>query len=267
MAEYKVGFIGAGNIATAIFSGIIGSGYIKPENVIVFDSISEKTSTFALKGAKVGLSAVDVTKQSDFVFLTVKPQIYAQIIDSIKSVSNDTCFIDVAAGISISYIKELLGYNAPVIRVMPNTPLMYGLGASALVKEDPVTDEQFSFVRGCFESSGVTCVVKEELIDIITAVSGSAPAYIMRVMKTFIDFAVGQGMNSEDAEKMILSVFSGTAKMVECDPRTIDELIRMVTSPKGTTEAGLSSLDANMFDNVLEDCLKSTVKRAKELSK
>lgn len=267
MAEYKIGFIGAGNIATAIFSGIISSGYIKPENIIVFDSMPEKTNPFVQKGATAGTCESDIVSQSEFVFLTVKPQIYAEVINSVKSVAKGTCFVDVAAGISISYIKQLLEFDAPVIRVMPNTPLMYGFGASALVKTAPVTDEQFSFIKGCFECSGVSCVVDEELIDTITAVSGSAPAYIMRTMKSFIDFAVGHGMSNEDAEKMVLNVFVGTAKMVEHDNRTIDELIKMVTSPKGTTEAGLASLDSNKFDAVLDDCLKSTVKRAKELSR
>lgn len=267
MCDYKIGFIGAGNIATAIFGGIISSGYIKPENVYVFDTAVDKSEEFISKGAHPTLSASELTEICDFVFLTVKPQIYSDVLSSIKEKAKDTCFVDVAAGISIAYIKDTLGFDAPVIRVMPNTPLMYGLGSSALVKQAPVTDEQFDFVRGCFDSCGVTCVVDEEMINTVIAVSGSAPAYVMKLAKAFIDYAVANGLCADDAEKLVLQVFTGCAKMVSSSEKSIGELIAMVTSPKGTTEAGLASLTANSFDNVIFECLDATVKRAEELSR
>ena len=267
MAEDKVGFIGAGNIAGAIFNGIVSSGYIKPSNVLVYDPIKEKTDAFTAKGAVYAESAPKLTELCDFVFLTVKPQIYEEVLNSIKFVADNTCFIDVAAGITISYVKSILGANTAVVRVMPNTPLMYGTGSSAIVKDKSVSDAQFNFVKGCFDSSGVTCVVDEKHIDTVTAVSGSAPAYIMLMMNSFIDFATKQGMNAEDAKKIIVGAFSGTANMVNSDKRDIEELIRMVTSPKGTTEEGLSSLNNDNFKQVIDNCLSATLKRAKELSK
>ena len=200
------------------------------------------------------------------MFLTVKPQVYAVVLNSIKEFAVNTCFVDVAAGISISYIKDKLGFDAPVVRVMPNTPLMYGLGSSALVKCEPVTDSQFNFVRGCFDSCGITCVVDEELINTVIAVSGSAPAYVMKFTKSLIDYAVDNGMEQEDAQKLVLQVLSGCSKMVSSSECTISELIDMVTSPKGTTEAGLKSLDADNFDLTVKNCLDATVKRAEELA-
>ncbi len=267
MAEYKIGFVGTGNIATAIFSGVVGSGYIKPNNVYVFDPVVEKTAPFTQKGANLSSSALDLTITCDFVFLTIKPQIYEDVLKQIKPAVENTCFVDVAAGITISFVKQVLGENTAVVRVMPNTPLMYGVGASALVKDQRVTEEQFNFVKGCFDCSGVTAVVNEEFINTVTAISGSAPAYIMQTMKCFIDFAVNSGLEPETAEKLVLGVFSGTAKMAECDPKSLEELIRMVTSPNGTTEAGLKSLAQNNFNTVIENCLTETVKRAEELSK
>lgn len=268
MKRFKVGFIGAGNIATAIFSGIVGSGYIKPENVCVFDLDVEKTAAFKSRGAEVGLSSLNVAQTCDYVFLTVKPQIYENVLVEIKpALSPSSCLVDLAAGISISFVKNVVGNDIPVVRVMPNTPLMYGKGSSALVKAAPVTDEQFEFVRGCFGSCGVTVLVDEMHINTVTAISGSAPAYVMRFIKDFVDFAVKQNMDAQDAEKLVLQVFSGAAEMISADSRSVGELIAAVTSPNGTTQAGLISLDNDRFDDIVDSCLQATLARAEELSK
>ena len=267
MTEYKIGFIGAGNIATAIFSGIVTSGYIKPQNVYCFDPDENKTSIWAEKGAKPCASAEELVLTCDFVFLTVKPQIYSSVLTTIKNVAQNTCFVDVAAGISISYVKQTLGFDAPVVRVMPNTPLMYGMGSSALVKCEPVTDEQFSFVKGCFASCGETAVVDEDCINTVIAVSGSAPAYIMRFAKLFIDYAVVNGIDKQSAENLVLQVFAGSSEMIKRSELSVSQLIDMVTSPNGTTAAGLASLNESDFDGSVKRCFEATIKRAEELSK
>lgn len=267
MAVYKVGFIGAGNIASAIFGGITHSGYIKPENVFVFDTDSSKTEKFSVKGATELPDIKSVIKKCDFVFLTVKPQIYPIVLEDIKNSDSDACYIDVAAGISIDYVKKSLGYNAPVVRAMPNTPLMCGMGSTALVKREPVTDEQFAFVKGCFDSCGISAVVDESQINAITAVSGSAPAYILKMAAEFIRFAVVSGIDPEDSKKLVLQVFAGSAKLATENENSIDQLIKNVTSPNGTTEAGLKSLTENRFEDIINCCLCKTVLRAEELSK
>ncbi len=267
MKKYKIGFIGAGNIASAIFNGITSSGYIKSDKIVVFDTDNSKSDAFKLYGAEVALSAEDLVTDSEFVFLTVKPQIYPTLLESIKDYAVDACFIDVAAGISISYVKKVLGFDAAVIRVMPNTPLMYGRGASALVKDSPVTDEQFSFIKDCFDACGVTCVVDEKFINVVTAVSGSAPAFAMRFIKDLVDFAVENGMSADVAQSLVIQTVIGSAEMIKKSDCDVQQLIKNVTSPNGTTEAGLRSLDTNGFDGALKLCLDATVKRAQELSK
>lgn len=267
MSEYKIGFIGTGNIAGAIFGGIVTSGYIKSENVFVFDADPAKAIPFLEKGAKLSENAKRLVSACDFVFLTVKPQIYPVVLEEIKTFANDTCFIDVAAGISIAYVKEILGEDAHVIRAMPNTPLMCGMGSTALVKADPVTDSEFSFVRGCFDSSGITIVVDEAMINVITAISGSAPAYVMRFASDIINFGISEGLDPDDCKKLILQVFAGSAKLASDSSDSIDRLIKNVTSPNGTTEAGLKSLTAEGFDETVNNCLAATVRRAEELSK
>ncbi len=267
MKNNKIGFIGTGNIAYAIFSGNVRSGYIRPQDVTVYDADSQKTAPFTDMGAISSNSISELVTECDYVFLTVKPQVYPVVLDEISAISTKACFIDVAAGISISYVKEMLGYDAPVVRVMPNTPLMYSAGSTALVHTAPVSDEQFSYVKGFFDSCGVTAVVEEEYIDLITAVSGSAPAYVMRFAQNLISYAVKCGLKEDDAKLLVLQVFSGSAKMCNESDASISELISRVTSPGGTTQAGLASLDNDSFDEIVERCLDATVNRAKELSK
>lgn len=267
MKKFKIGFIGTGNIATAIINGVISSGYIKPDCIAVFDTNSDKLAPFVNFGCESISNSAELTDQCEFVFLTVKPQIYPVVLNEIKNSSKDTCFVDVAAGVSINAVKGLLGFNAPVIRVMPNTPLMVGLGATAIVKQDPVTDDQFSFIKGCFDSCGITAVVDEENINIVIAASGSSPAYIMRFANSIIDFAVSNGLDNDSAKQLVIQTLEGCAKLVKESDVGISQLIANVTSPNGTTEAGLKSLDESSFENVIDKCLKATVKRAEELSK
>ena len=267
MKKYKIGFIGTGNIATAIINGVISSGYIKPDCIAVFDTNSDKLAPFVNFGCKSIPNSAELTEQCEFVFLTVKPQIYPIVLNEIKNSSKDTCFVDVAAGVSINTVKELLGFDAPVIRVMPNTPLMVGLGATAIVKQKPVTDDQFSFIKGCFDSCGITAVVDEDNINTVIAASGSSPAYIMRFANSIIDFAVKKGLDEISAKKLVIQTLEGCAKLIKESDVEISQLIANVTSPNGTTEAGLKSLDNSSFEEVVNKCLSSTVKRAEELSK
>ena len=267
MFNSKIGFIGCGNIANAIIGGAVGVGYIKYENLYLFDTDSDKIAPFLEKGAAVCGSAKELVSLCDFVFLTVKPQIYEAVLSSIADSASGTCFISVAAGITVDYVKKLLGFDAPVIRVMPNTPLLCGKGASALVKRAPVTEERFEFIKGLFACSGECVSVDEKLINTVTAISGSAPAYVLRFAKALIDFGVQNGLSAEDAEKLVLATVSGSGELAINSDCSIDTLIKNVTSPNGTTYAGLCSMDKTGFDASLTAALEATLQRAEELTK
>ncbi len=267
MSCKKIGFIGCGNIASAIIGGACSIGYIKYENIYLFDPDSLKTEPFSEKGAVVCNSARELVSLCDYIFLTVKPQIYDTVLSDIAVLSNGKCFVSVAAGITIDYVKKLLGFDAAVIRVMPNTPLMFGGGATAIVCREPVSYDDFSFVRQLFLCSGACVEVSEELINTVTAISGSAPAYVLRFINVLINFAVSNGMSEDDAKTLILATVSGSALMAEESDDTIDTLIKNVTSPNGTTYAGLCSMDNTGFDSSLKECLEATLKRAQELTK
>lgn len=267
MEKSKIGFIGCGNIASAIILGSLKSGYIKSDSLYVYDTDSAKSDAFILQGAAVCGSAEELVKCCDYVFLTVKPQIYDTVLRQIRSVSKDVCFVAVAAGITIAHIKEVLGYDASIVRVMPNTPLMCGQGSSALVKCSPVTDEQYAYIKGIFSCCGVAVDVKESEINTVTAISGSAPAYAMRFAKVLIEFAIENGMSEANAKTLVLHTMLGSAFMAKTSDNDIDSLIRNVTSPNGTTEAGLKSMDSTGFDTSLRSSLEATVKRAEELTR
>lgn len=267
MFNYKIGFIGCGNIASAIINGASASGYIKFENLYLFDTDSLKTSSFCSRGATVCSSSRELVSKCDFVFLTVKPQIYDIVLSEIADRSDSTCFISVAAGISTDYVKGFLGEDASVIRVMPNTPLICRKGATALVHSAPVTDSEFSFIKELFSCSGVCVEVDEKLINTVTAISGSAPAYVLRFAKNLIDFGIENGLSAEDAEKLVLATINGAAMMAISSEDSIEKLIKNVTSPNGTTEAGLLSMNNTGFDDSVGKCLNATLDRAEELSK
>ena len=267
MDSYKVGFIGCGNIANAIISGSIDSGYIKYDNLYVYDCYEDKTKPFLDLGANVLSSEIELVKSCDFIFLTVKPQVYDDVLNTIRLYTKDKCIIAVAAGITISHIKSILGSCTSIIRVMPNTPLMCRKGASALVKEKPVTDEQYNYVKGFFSCCGVVADVEENQINIVTAISGSSPAFIMEFIEQMINFATENGMEKDIAQKLILQSFIGSAELIKSSDKPIRTLIQNVTSPNGTTEAGIQSLNTSNFSCIINNCLKSTVNRANELTK
>lgn len=263
-----VGFIGAGNIATAILSGALSSGYIKSENVYIYDVLPEKAAALSTSGGSVCETACDLVARCDYVFLTVKPQVYDVVLAEIRSaVRPDCCLVDVAAGVPVDYVKHGVGFDCSVIRIMPNTPLMYGCGACALVHVKPVTDEQFAYVRGLLDRCGITCVVDEAEIDGIIGVSGSAPAYFFRFVRDIIAGGVAAGLSEEVASRMALQTMIGSARMIQQSDQPIDALIRAVASPNGTTEAGLRSLDETGFDASVAACVEATVRRSKELTR
>ena len=200
MKNKKIGFIGAGNIASAIISGILKSDYIIPENISVFDIDKAKIEDFSDLGIGKAFSSKKLVETSDYIFLTVKPQVYPSLIEEIKDETKGKCFISVAAGITIDFVESILGCDTSIIRVMPNTPLTVGRGSTALVKGKNATCEQFEFINRIFSSSGVTVMTNEEHINTVTAISGSSPAFILQFAKNLIDFGISQGMDESDVK-------------------------------------------------------------------
>lgn len=264
----KIGFIGLGNIANAIIKGSSSAGIITPEDLVVFDIEKGKIKELVSLGATEAENLKDLAGLVDVLFLTVKPQIVFSVLEELKPhLSSEVLIISPVAGVKMEKINLALGGNKKIIRVMPNTPLMYSAGATAISVGEGVEQKQIELVEKIFGASGVTAILPEEQIDAVTGISGSSPAFFMRFAREIINEGVAQGLTKENAEKLVLGTMLGTAKMMLQSDRTADELIKAVASPGGTTEAGLKTMDSLDFDASVSKIISAAVNRSKELSK
>lgn len=264
----KIGFIGAGNMGSAIMKGIAGSSIANEAELFAFDSFKEKLDTLAKIGVKPMGNAADVAAECKYVFLAIKPQQFGDALPSIKnSVTEDTVIVSIAAGITSEYIRSETIPNAKVVLVMPNTPLLLGTGATALSKNDAVSDEEFAVVKQIFDSCGITAVIAPDKMKEIIAINGSSPAFIYLFAKGFVEYAESQNISGDTALSLFAQTLIGSAKMLTDSGMTVDELIKMVSSPGGTTLAGLDALYEGKLTDIVKDACDRCTKRAYELSK
>lgn len=263
----SIGFIGAGNMATAIIKGLIaqkGSGSF----INVFDVSSEKLDEISKLGVNAFSSSQDVVKNSEIIVLAVKPQNYAEVLEALKDVvSTDKTFVSIAAGISINYVQSALGCECPVVRVMPNTPLLLKKGASALCPSSNISEENKQIVYDMFAGSGVCEYITEDHMNEIIAVNGSSPAYIYMFAKAMADYAVSVGIDYDKALNLICATLEGSAAMLKESGDTPDVLIEKVSSKGGTTIEALNKLREHGFTEAIDDAMKACTKRAEELGK
>lgn len=264
----NIGFIGAGNMGTAIIKGIAKSELAS--EVILFATDTDKQKVLSLNKLGVSLleNASDVSKKCKYVFLAVKPQMIDEVLDSIKdSITNETVIVSIAAGITGEYIKKKTNENVKVILVMPNTPLLIGEGATALSKLDPVNDQEFKLVCDIFASCGEIAVIPKDKMKEIIAINGSSPAFIYLFAKGFVDYAKKENIDELVAKRLFAKTLIGSAKMITNSGFTIDELIKMVSSPGGTTLEGLEEFKKGELLKTVDKACTACTKRAYELSK
>ena len=262
----KLGFIGVGNMGRAILSGI--NGKLGNTAVFAYDANPDKLADLASVGATAADSIREIASKCNYILLAVKPQQLDGVLEEIKAAgSPDTVIISICAGISAEYIRERTFPGAKVIPVMPNTPMMLGAGASAMSRDDKVSDEEFAFARKIIGSCGITEVVPMDKMKEVIAVNGSSPAFIYLYAKYFIDYASSVGIDAEAAKELFAQSLIGSAKMMTDSGYTMDELIKMVSSPGGTTLAGLDELYKADLADAVKKCCESCTRRAYELSK
>ncbi len=263
----KIGFIGAGNMAYAICKSIINAGLYSSEEISIYDVDLHRLNIFKDEfSVNVDESNSSLTRKTQCIILAVKPQHIAQVLDEIQpNVRESQLIISIAAGISTKYIETRLGKAIPVIRTMPNTPLMYGAGTTALCKGQYANDKHLEFAQKLFRSAGLTLVVEEEMMDAITALSGSGPAYFFYLVEAMIQSAIELGLDAELAKKLSANTGLGAMKMLMQSQSDPQELRRRVTSPGGTTESAISVLEAENVKRSFIEAIKSAAKRSKQL--
>lgn len=262
-----IGFIGAGNMATAIIKGLVAQNG-NADNIRVFDVSEEKCALMRELGVTVCDTGAKTAEQSDIIVLAVKPQNYAEVLEGLRpSVTTDKTLVSIAAGISIAYVQKAVGMDCPVVRVMPNTPLLLKKGATALCPSENVSAENKEIVYQMFAGSGVCEYVTEDHMNEIIAVNGSSPAYIYLFAKTVADYAESVGIDREAAMNLICATLEGSAAMLRDSGDTADQLIEKVSSKGGTTIAALEQLRSRGFTEALTEAMKACTNRAEELGK
>lgn len=265
----RITSIGAGNMASAIIKSVVSSGRVKSSDVTVFDINAEKYETFRKMSVNCADSLKTACDASEIILLAVKPQDYDGVLSQIKEYCSESrkIFISIAAGISTKYICDVLGKSVPVVRVMPNTPLMIGEGASAISRNEYVDDKIYTKICGLFAASGSVISLDESLMNKIISVNSSSPAYVYLLAKAMIDNAETQGIERDVAAELVYKTIKGAAEMLIHSELDADGLIKMVASPKGTTEAALKSFENDKFCDVVSNAMNACTARAEEMSR
>lgn len=264
----KIGFIGAGNMASAILDGILSGNFVEKNNIYAYDVSKERCEIFAQKGVNISDDSTDLVKACDYIILAIKPQNFPEVMTHINDfVTEEKTLISIAAGISTDYIKKFFETDVTVFRAMPNLPMVIGCGATALCAVDDMNDERFLVAKKIFSLSSIVEIIPELKMNEIIAVNGSSPAYVYLFAKSMLMYAKNAGIDEKSALKLITASIKGSAEMIEKSEDDIDTLISRVSSKGGTTLAALDILYKNNFSDTVVEAMEACTKRAEELSK
>ena len=264
----KVAVIGCGNMGSSIVRGLVEASFY-PQNLHITDFDAKKTQGLKKDlGVKIAKTNRQAASIADAVILAVKPQTLDAVVDDLASVLPEgTLVISIAAGVPIARIRKHLKEKNPVIRVMPNLPALIGQGISAYALGPGCAPRHRQIVELILKAIGSSVEVKEPMIDLVTAVSGSGPAYCFLLAEKMIESAYELGMKSDTAKKLVYQTFLGSAKMMTAGEADPDELIGRVASKGGTTEAALKVFRSRGFGKIVKEAMTAAQKRSIELSK
>ena len=265
--KYILAIIGLGNMGGALLSGILNSGLIKKEKIAVFDILPEKSKRYEIDFKVNVLNDLrELILNSTYILLAVKPQNINDIMPLLKEYCDieANIIISIIAGIPTIYFEDNIG-NIPVLRIMPNTPAVYGKGVSAVSKGKFASREHIDFAKSLMNSTGLVILLDEKFQNLATALSGSGPAYFFLFCKYLIDFAIRNGLDDKTSKEMVINTMIGAGEVLKRTDKTIDELIKSVASPGGTTERALSKFSENNLEEIFIEAAGSALKRSMEL--
>lgn len=270
MKTNKIGFIGGGNMASSLISGLIASGHA-PEQIWVSD-INPDTLTALKHDLNVNTSANndDVINAVDVVVLAVKPQTLGPVAQGIAALvqQKKSLVVSIAAGINQSSLSRWLGADTAIVRCMPNTPALVLTGATALHANDKVTDKQRNLAENILRAVGIALWVDDEAeLDAVTAVSGSGPAYYFLLMEAMEKAALELGLNQETARLLVQQTALGAAKIALESAESPEQLRKRVTSPGGTTQQAIETFEQGGFTELVSKALHAARDRSIEMSK
>lgn len=264
----RIGFLGAGQMATALARGFVTKGLARGASLVAFDPSQQATTAFAagLPGVTIAASNAEVVSTADVVFLAVKPQHMAEVMQAAKAAAaKDRLFVSIAAGITLAELTAGLGTER-VVRVMPNTPCLVGLGASAVSAAAGAKPEDLSLVKQLLGAVGMVVEVDEKLLDAVTGLSGSGPAFVYVAIEALADGGVRMGLPRAIAQQLAAQTVLGAAQMVLAGehPAVLKD---RVASPGGTTIAGLQALEEHGLRAAFIAAVQAAAERSRELGK
>ncbi len=265
----KLGIIGAGNMAEALLSGVLKAKLMAPEQIKISDVREERLAALAARyKVKTARNNQDVARDAETVVLAVKPQQIKEILDEIcRTVEPHQLVISIAAGIPLRVLEGKFTRPVPVIRVMPNTPAMVQEVAAGIASGRFVQKVHREFVVKLFNSMGEAVEVDESLMDAVTAVSGSGPAYFFHMIEALVEGGVAEGLEPDVARALAVQTMFGAAKMLSQTAEDPAKLRVQVTSPGGTTEAALAVLTERDFAGAVKAAVQAARARSEELAK
>lgn len=264
----KIGFIGAGRMATALAKGIVHAGVADPEQLLASDASSDALSHFetATPGAATYGDNAKVAEQADVLMLAVKPQVMPSVLAQLRgAVRSETLLVSIAAGVTLAKLSGAMKRGTRIIRVMPNTPCLIGRGASAFAVGETATPEDAQTVTALLSAVGDAYQVPESQLDAVTGLSGSGPAFVYTAIEALTDAGVAAGLPRAVAAQLAARTVGGAAEMVLSTGEHPAVLRDQVTSPGGTTAAGLAALDRWGMRHALAAAVAAATARSKEL--
>ncbi|MBU3665052.1 MAG: pyrroline-5-carboxylate reductase [Chthoniobacterales bacterium] len=255
-------------MGSALARGVVAGDVCLPGDIGLYDTESRVARELAeALGASVAAAAPALAAQSDVIVLCVKPKDAAGVLSPLRRELDGKLLVSIAAGISIASMQSAVGAGCRIVRVMPNTPVMVGKGASAYACGGGVTATDTDNVQKIFGSAGRAFRVEEGMLDAVTGLSGSGPAYVYLFIEALAEGGVAAGLPRELALALAVQTVSGAAEMVEATKMSPAQLRDMVTSPGGTTVEGLAALDRAGFAAAVKDAVVAAAKRSEELGR
>lgn len=262
-----IGFIGVGNLASAVIGGLRRSEKYAKTALCLYDRFSEKTAAFSDSHTEICSSETEVVGKSDYIFVAIKPADFETALAAInKSDLTGKVFISTAAGVTTGYISSRLS-GAKVVRSMPNTPISVGMGATAICGSANVTADELETVRSIFSACGECRLLDESLMNKVIAVNGSSPAYVFAFIKAMADWGQSVGIDFQTALQLAAQAVKGSAQMLSQSSKTPEQLIKDVCSPGGTTIEAMKVFEEGGLEKLVFSAMDACTRRADEMEK
>jgi pyrroline-5-carboxylate reductase len=266
-SDLKVGFLGAGKMASALGKGIVQAGIVRTENLVASDPVEAARASFTKEtGGRAAASNIEVVKSATVLIVAVKPDHVTELLAEVKGhLMKEHLIISIAAGVPLDRFESALGPQARVIRVMPNTPALVGASAAGFALGKAATSEDGQLAQKIFSAVGVAFQLKERLLDAVTGLSGSGPAYAFLLIEALSDGGVAAGLPRDVATRLAAQTLFGSAKMVLETGMHPGILKDMVTSPGGTTIDGIHELEKAGVRGALINAVRAASEKSKKL--